>query len=482
MIVLFHLFSYFVNKIMKNIGLFYKCSLVNDENNCTIICKKDAEYNIKFDPPAYLQRYGQVYQTLLNEKWRKDVNKLIDFGCSEFGLFIYIKRLINLNELIFIDIDEDLLLDNLYKLRPLTVEYLKRRDNPLNINVFCGSVSNPDPQLLNTDAVVAIELIEHLYPDVLEAFPYNIFGYIQPKLVIITTPNADFNVVFNNKNMKFRHYDHKFEWSRQQFEDWAYNIVTRFPEYDVSFDGIAYGPSGTEKYGCCSQMALFVKKEENLELSKINLCKCDKNNVCQSNNDCTKMCCNCLCDICCPTSSFGVCTYFTFSINFPTCKDGFFKNKFLEKIEYPYEQDSRTQEEKLIDEFKYRVNYFGQPYGRFFNEETNRSEIPLDSILYGPDGAFLGVPELNTLLQKIGYKTEECIIQETGRREICVLYEPVMDDTTSESEASGYESSENQVFKAESMSDWDESSQKDNQNKHRNELKKQKDKKERKRS
>jgi hypothetical protein len=61
--------------------------------------------------------------------------------------------------------------------------------------------------------------VEHLYPESLNMLPYNIFGFIRPKVAIITTPNADFNVLFKNIS-KFRHADHKFEWTRQQFQDW----------------------------------------------------------------------------------------------------------------------------------------------------------------------------------------------------------------------------------------------------------------------
>lgn len=51
-------------------------------------------------------------------------------------------------------------------------------------------------------------------------FPYNIFGYIRPLVVAVTTPNADFNVLFSKMGNSFRHWDHKFEWTREQFEDW----------------------------------------------------------------------------------------------------------------------------------------------------------------------------------------------------------------------------------------------------------------------
>jgi len=61
--------------------------------------------------------------------------------------------------------------------------------------------------------------IEHLYPDALIELPFNIFGYIKPEVAIITTPNVEFNVVFPYLS-GFRHIDHKFEWTRKQFQDW----------------------------------------------------------------------------------------------------------------------------------------------------------------------------------------------------------------------------------------------------------------------
>lgn len=63
--------------------------------------------------------------------------------------------------------------------------------------------------------------IEHLYDYILLGFPTNIFGYIKPKVAIITTPNAEFNALFPNlADGGMRHPDHKFEWTRREFEDW----------------------------------------------------------------------------------------------------------------------------------------------------------------------------------------------------------------------------------------------------------------------
>jgi hypothetical protein len=59
-----------------------------------------------------------------------------------------------------------------------------------------------------------------LYPPEVDALPYNIFGQVQPRIAVFTTPNFDFNVLFPNLGAAFRHADHKFEWTREQFHDW----------------------------------------------------------------------------------------------------------------------------------------------------------------------------------------------------------------------------------------------------------------------
>lgn len=62
--------------------------------------------------------------------------------------------------------------------------------------------------------------IEHLYLDVLDSLPNNVFEFIKPKLAVFTTPNVEFNILFTNFTTQFRHDDHKFEWTRKQFKEW----------------------------------------------------------------------------------------------------------------------------------------------------------------------------------------------------------------------------------------------------------------------
>lgn len=83
-------------------------------------------------------------------------------------------------------------------------------------SAFCYSSSNCH---LNVPIYLHPNRIEHLEPDVLSSMPEVVFGHLSPKVVIVTTPNVEFNVLFPGLK-GFRHYDHKFEWTRAEFEEW----------------------------------------------------------------------------------------------------------------------------------------------------------------------------------------------------------------------------------------------------------------------
>lgn len=60
--------------------------------------------------------------------------------------------------------------------------------------------------------------IEHLDSEDLAKFPEVVFGYFSPGMVVISTPNSDFNPLFPAST--FRNSDHKFEWNQTQFQHW----------------------------------------------------------------------------------------------------------------------------------------------------------------------------------------------------------------------------------------------------------------------
>ena len=111
-----------------------------------------------------------------------------------------------------------------------------------------------DRRLQGFDLATVIEVIEHLDVARLRAFERVLFEQARPKGVLVTTPNAEFNVKFETLQAgQFRHPDHRFEWTRDEFTTWANAIADKFG-YAVRFDGIGEADAAL---GAPTQMAIF---------------------------------------------------------------------------------------------------------------------------------------------------------------------------------------------------------------------------------
>src|SRR5207302_1500655 len=84
-----------------------------------------------------------------------------------------------------------------------------------------------DARLQGYDGAAVVEVIEHLDPPRLAAFERAVFEFAHPGVVIVTTPNAEYNVRFETLPAgTFRHRDHRFEWTRAQFRQWAERVAS----------------------------------------------------------------------------------------------------------------------------------------------------------------------------------------------------------------------------------------------------------------
>jgi hypothetical protein len=111
-----------------------------------------------------------------------------------------------------------------------------------------------DKRLTEFDAAAVVEVIEHLDPPRLAAFERVLFECAQPATVVITTPNVEYNVKWETlPAVNFRHKDHRFEWTRVEFQSWATNIAGRFG-YNVRF--LPVGPEDAV-VGAPTQMGIF---------------------------------------------------------------------------------------------------------------------------------------------------------------------------------------------------------------------------------
>lgn len=192
------------------------------------------------------QRMEQVQSVLLESR----ASSVLDLGCGEGRLLGGLLEQRQFTRLLGVDVSchsleraADRL--NLQRLPPM---------QRARIELQQSSLTYRDQALTGFDAACAIEVIEHIEPSRLAAFERAVFEFAQPSLVIISTPNIEYNVRFERlAHGSFRHADHRFEWTREEFQAWAQGVCERFG-YAVRFEPI--GPVDPE-VGPPTQMGVF---------------------------------------------------------------------------------------------------------------------------------------------------------------------------------------------------------------------------------
>jgi 3' terminal RNA ribose 2'-O-methyltransferase Hen1 len=122
------------------------------------------------------------------------------------------------------------------------------------VRLIHGSLTYRDKRLEGFDAAAVVEVVEHLDPPRLAAFERVLFEFARPRAVVLTTPNREYNVTWETLPAgQFRHPDHRFEWTRQEFQGWARAVAGRFG-YAVRF--VPVGPEH-ETLGPPTQMGIF---------------------------------------------------------------------------------------------------------------------------------------------------------------------------------------------------------------------------------
>jgi 3' terminal RNA ribose 2'-O-methyltransferase Hen1 len=125
------------------------------------------------------------------------------------------------------------------------------------VRLLHGALTYRDARLENFDAAAVVEVIEHLDPPRLGAFERALFGCARPGVVVLTTPNREYNVRFEGLPAgKFRHADHRFEWTRPEFAAWCAGVSSAFG-YAVRIEPL--GEVDAE-VGAPSQMAAFTRQ------------------------------------------------------------------------------------------------------------------------------------------------------------------------------------------------------------------------------
>jgi len=207
-----------------------------------------AEQEEKIEEPIRLwqQRMEAVVAVLRSA----GAKRVLDLGCGEGKLLKALLEEKSFIEIVGMDVSFRSLEIASQRLR-LERMPAKQRER---IKLMQGSLMYRDKRLAGYDAATVVEVIEHLDPPRLAAFERVLFEEARPKMVAITTPNAEYNVKFATlPEGQFRHKDHRFEWTRAEFQHWSQQISDRF-HYSVRF--LPVGENDPE-VGSPTQMGVF---------------------------------------------------------------------------------------------------------------------------------------------------------------------------------------------------------------------------------
>lgn len=174
--------------------------------------------------------------------------RVLDLGCGAGKLIARLVKRPGIAEIAGVEISN------------VELERAERRRDGLpqrlqdKIKLLHGSLIYRDERLRGYDMAALVEVIEHVDPDRLPHLERAIFGDAAPGGVIVTTPNAEYNVLFPGLPAgRFRHADHRFEWTRAEFRAWGERVAAAYG-YKVRFEGL--GEEHPE-HGAPAQMGVF---------------------------------------------------------------------------------------------------------------------------------------------------------------------------------------------------------------------------------
>jgi 3' terminal RNA ribose 2'-O-methyltransferase Hen1 len=194
------------------------------------------------------QRLGAVLAILK----KSGAHRVLDLGCGEGRLLQLLLAEKSFTNIVGMDVSHRALEVAAERLHLEQLPPTQRQ----RIQLIHGALTYRDQRLVGYEAAAIVEVIEHLDSSRLAAFERALFEFARPGLVVCTTPNIEYNVKFTSLPAgKFRHKDHRFEWTRDEFQSWVNGVAERFG-YIVHI--LPVGPEDPT-VGAPTQMGVFTR-------------------------------------------------------------------------------------------------------------------------------------------------------------------------------------------------------------------------------
>jgi len=204
------------------------------------------------NPERPQQLHDTRLETVVAALVESGAQRVLDLGCGEGKLLKLLLKHKQFTDIVGVDVAISALekAHRRLKIDRLSESQAKR------LSLLHGSLVYRDRRLEGYDAAALVEVIEHLDEDRLAALERSVFEFARPRTVIITTPNKEYNRLFETlPEDQMRHADHRFEWTRREFETWCQAIAERHG-YAVEYKAIG---AVNEQFGGPSQMGIFTK-------------------------------------------------------------------------------------------------------------------------------------------------------------------------------------------------------------------------------
>lgn len=194
----------------------------------------------------------QRMEAVKNAVLESGATSVIDLGCGECRLTKILLNEKQIQKVTAADVSIHELEKAKTRLHYDTMQSYRKN----KLTLMQASLTYRDKRFSGYDCACVIEVIEHIEPLRIPAFERAVFEFAEPKTVVITTPNREYNENYEFlKADSLRHNDHRFEWTREEFRKWTEHICETFG-YTVKISGIG---DYDENHGTPTQMGVFTK-------------------------------------------------------------------------------------------------------------------------------------------------------------------------------------------------------------------------------